>query len=155
MQPELFENLAVEEPAVRVESLVCTPDRDFHPNDARATDALKSIPGLDKLLAKILEYGLERLFYVENVASNVRVTPKMFGLLKEVVDRWLVVPEPRLKSAIPELASNAKVVAEGAGATSVAAALKGGARAGRVVCVVSGGNIDAAKLSKILSGQIP
>ena len=39
MQPELFENLAVEEPAVRVESLVCTPDRDFRPNDARAGDA--------------------------------------------------------------------------------------------------------------------
>jgi Zn-dependent protease with chaperone function len=52
-----------------------------HPTDARATDALKSIPGLDKLLAKILEYGLERLFYVENVASNVRVTPKMFSRL--------------------------------------------------------------------------
>ena len=52
-----------------------------HPSDARATDALKKIPGLDKLLAKILEYGLERLYYVDNVASNLRVTPKMFGRL--------------------------------------------------------------------------
>jgi len=52
-----------------------------HPLDARATDALKKIPGLDKLLAKILEYGLERLYYVDNVASNLRVTPKMFGRL--------------------------------------------------------------------------
>ncbi|HEX2685928.1 MAG TPA: peptidase M48, partial [Kofleriaceae bacterium] len=48
------------------------------PSDARATDALKKIPGLDKALAKLLEYGLERLYYVENVGSNLRVTPKMF-----------------------------------------------------------------------------
>lgn len=52
-----------------------------HPNDARATEALKRIPGLDKVLAKILEYGLERVYYVDNVASNLRVTPKMFGRL--------------------------------------------------------------------------
>ena len=52
-----------------------------HPSDLRATAALKKIPGIDKLFAKILEVGLERLFYVENVASNLRVTPKMFGRL--------------------------------------------------------------------------
>ena len=39
------------------------------------------MPGLDKVLAKILEYGLERLYYVDNVASNLRVTPAMFGRL--------------------------------------------------------------------------
>src|SRR5262249_54105283 len=38
-----------------------------HPNDARATDALARIPGLDKVMAKVLEYGLERLYYVDNV----------------------------------------------------------------------------------------
>ncbi len=47
------------------------------------------------------------------------------------------------------------VVAEGAGATPVAAALAGKAGTGRVVCVVSGGNIDADKLVTILNGQIP
>jgi Zn-dependent protease with chaperone function len=52
-----------------------------HPTDTRATDALKKIPGLDKLLAKILEYGLERLYYVDNVASNLRVTSAMFARL--------------------------------------------------------------------------
>ena len=70
-----------------------------HPSDAKATDALKSIPGLDKLLAKILEYGLERLFYVENVASNIRVTPKMFPRLhKSLVwaTKILDVPEPEM-----------------------------------------------------------
>jgi Zn-dependent protease with chaperone function len=70
-----------------------------HPSDARATDALKRVPGLDKLLAKLLEVGLERLFYVENVASNLRVTPKMFGRLhKSLVwaTKILDVPEPEL-----------------------------------------------------------
>ena len=70
-----------------------------HPQDARATDALKKVPGFDKLLAKLLEYGLERLYYVDNVASNLRVTPAMFGRLhKSLV--WtckiLDVPEPEM-----------------------------------------------------------
>src|SRR5437867_5659596 len=70
-----------------------------HPSDRRATDALKKVPGLDKLMAKILEIGLERVFYVENVASNLRVTPKMFPRLhKSLV--WtcqiLDVPEPEM-----------------------------------------------------------
>ena len=42
--------------------------------------------------------------------------PRMFELMKECVDRWLIVPEPRLKAALPEIAATAKVVAEGAGA---------------------------------------
>ncbi len=70
-----------------------------HPSDQRATDALKKVPGLDKLLAKILEVGLERMFYVENVASNLRVTPKMFGRLhKSLVwaSKILDVPEPEM-----------------------------------------------------------
>lgn len=70
-----------------------------HPNDARATDALKKVPGLDKLIAKILEYGLERLYYVDNVASNLRVTPKMFGRIHRSVTwacKILDVPEPEV-----------------------------------------------------------
>jgi Zn-dependent protease with chaperone function len=70
-----------------------------HPNDARATDALKKIPGLDLLIKKILEYGLERVFYVENVASNLRVTPKMFGRLHRNLTwacKILDVPEPEM-----------------------------------------------------------
>ena len=56
--------------------------KDFqHPHDAAATEALKAVPGLDTVIAKIMEYGLERLFYLENIASSVRVTPRMFGRL--------------------------------------------------------------------------
>jgi Zn-dependent protease with chaperone function len=74
-----------------------------HPNDARATDALARIPGLDKLMAKILEYGLERLYYVDNVASNLRVTPKMFGRLHRSLTwatKILEVPEPEMYVAV-------------------------------------------------------
>ena len=56
--------------------------RDFqHPHDMAATEALQAVPGLDKVIAKIMEYSLERMFYLENIASSVRVTPRMFGRL--------------------------------------------------------------------------
>lgn len=76
--------------------------------------------------------------------------PRMFDLLKECVDRWLVVPEPRLKAAIPELAASAKLVAEGAGALAYAALEQ--LEPGPVtVAVVSGGNIDARLLADLLA----
>ena len=75
---------------------------------------------------------------------------RMFELLEECVDRWLVVPEPRLKAAIPELAAEAKVVAEGAGALAYAA-LEQLPPGPPTVAVVSGGNIDPALLASLLS----
>jgi len=50
------------------------------------------------------------------------------------------------------LAGRARVIAEGAGALATAAALSGRAGTGKVVCIVSGGNIDLAKLAAILEG---
>src|SRR5262245_66190857 len=50
-------------------------------------------------MAKILEYGLERLFYVDNIASNLRVTPKMFSRLHRSLTwacKILDVPEPEM-----------------------------------------------------------
>ncbi len=70
-----------------------------HPLDQRATAALKQVPGLDKVLAKILEIVLERMLYIENISSNLRVTPKMFPRLhKSLVwaTKILDVPEPEL-----------------------------------------------------------
>lgn len=76
---------------------------------------------------------------------------RMFGLLKELVDRWITVPEPRLKAAIPELAQAAKVVAEGAGALAYAA-LEQLPPGPKTVAVVSGGNIDTKLLASLLAG---
>ena len=74
-------------------------ERFRHPSDARATDTLKKIPGLDKAIAKVLEYGLERVYYVDNVASNLRVTAKMFPRLHRSLTwacKILDVPEPEM-----------------------------------------------------------
>jgi len=76
--------------------------------------------------------------------------PKMFGLLQQCVDRWLIVPEPRLKAAIPEIASKAKVVAEGAGALAYAA-LEQLEPGPTTVAIVSGGNIDPTLLASLLA----
>jgi len=75
---------------------------------------------------------------------------RMFERVKECVDTWLVVPEPRLKAAIPQIAAAAKVVAEGAGALAYAA-LEQLAPGPPTVAVVSGGNIDPALLASLLS----
>ncbi len=75
---------------------------------------------------------------------------RMFELLKQCVDRWLTVPEPRLRSAIPELATAAKIVAEGAGALTFAA-LEQLEPGPLTVAIVSGGNIDPKLLAGLLS----
>ena len=75
---------------------------------------------------------------------------RMFELMKECVDRWLTVPEPRLKAAVAELVSSAKVVAEGAGALTYAA-LEQLAPGPPTVAVVSGGNIDPVLLAELIS----
>ncbi len=75
---------------------------------------------------------------------------RMFDLLKDCVDRWLMVPEPRLRAAVPELASAAKVVAEGAGALAYAA-LEQLEPGPTTVAVVSGGNIDPKLLATLIN----
>ncbi|HEX6488178.1 MAG TPA: pyridoxal-phosphate dependent enzyme [Candidatus Dormibacteraeota bacterium] len=77
-------------------------------------------------------------------------TEQMHKTLQQVVDTWITVPEPRLRTAIPELAARAKVVAEGAGALAYAALEQLGP--GPVtVALVSGGNLDSALLADLLT----
>jgi threonine dehydratase len=81
--------------------------------------------------------------------------PTMWDRARELVDRAVAVPLDEVAEATRILASRARIVAEGAGALALAAALRGDAGEGRVVCIVSGGNIDAAVLSRILAGETP
>ena len=67
----------------------------------------------------------------------------------------LVVSLAEVAAAVKLLIERNRVVAEGAGAASVAAATTGKAGTGKIVCIVSGGNIDSSKLSKILAGGVP
>ncbi|MEP7105519.1 MAG: pyridoxal-phosphate dependent enzyme [Chloroflexota bacterium] len=75
----------------------------------------------------------------------------MFERLRECVDRWLVVPEPRLKMAISELAAAGKVVAEGAAALAYAA-LEQLPEDRPTAALVTGGNIAPALLAELLAG---
>ena len=81
--------------------------------------------------------------------------PEMWNIARTLLDGSFVMSEREIASAIRLLVERNRVVAEGAAATSVAAALSGQAGKGKVVCVVSGGNIDSAKLGVILSGAVP
>jgi threonine dehydratase len=78
----------------------------------------------------------------------------MHEALAGSVDGWLTVPEPRLRASIAELASVAKVVAEGAGALSFAA-LEQLPPGPPTVAVVSGGNIDPKLLANLLADLQP
>jgi threonine dehydratase len=84
-----------------------------------------------------------------------RVFPEMFALAKELIDGALVSSVEEIARAIRVLAERNRVVAEGAGAAGVAAAMAGKAGKGKIVCIVSGGNIDSATLATILSGGVP
>jgi len=84
-----------------------------------------------------------------------RVFPEMFALAKELLDGSLVSTLEEIAAAIRLLVERNHVVAEGAGAAGVAAALAGKAGKGKVVCIVSGGNIDRATLATILQGGTP
>jgi Zn-dependent protease with chaperone function len=75
----------------------------MHPWDVKATAALKSVPGFDKLIAKIIEYSFERVYYLQNVADNVRVTDKMFPKLNRYLEwgcKILDVPKPEFYVAL-------------------------------------------------------
>jgi threonine dehydratase len=104
------------------------------------------------LWTRCLEAGGPVAIKPETIADGTTAPfdARMFELLKECVDRWLTVPEPRLRSAIPELATKAKVVAEGAGALAYAA-LEQLEPGPPTVAVVSGGNIDPHLLADLLS----
>jgi threonine dehydratase len=95
-----------------------------------------------------------RKSFVDGAGGPV-VLPKMWGIDAPLVDEALSASLEETAAAVRLLAERVRVVAEGAGGLSTAAALSGRAGTGKVVCVVSGGNIDASRLVKILSGETP
>jgi threonine dehydratase len=84
-------------------------------------------------------------------SGSRRVLDVMWPRLQEVVDESLAIPIADAEAAIRTLAERGRVIAEGAGALAVAAALTGRVDGQRVACVVSGGNIDLDALASILS----
>jgi threonine dehydratase len=88
-------------------------------------------------------------------SGSPALLPKMWELARGVLDGAVAVPIDETAAAVRLLAERARVVAEGAGALSLAAVLAGHSGAGNVVCVISGGNIDSSKLTTILAGGTP
>jgi threonine dehydratase len=104
--------------------------------------------------------------FVDGIGSGA-ILPEMWELVSGLLAGSFALPLADIAAAIRGLASRAHVVAEGAGAASLAAALGPGfamgargsmtklPRQGPLVCVVSGGNLDIAKLATILDGRLP
>jgi threonine dehydratase len=80
------------------------------------------------------------------------VLDSMWPLVRPLVDGALSVGIAEVAAAVRLMAERARVIAEGAGALALAAALSGQAGSGKVVCVVSGGNINLGQLAEILTG---
>lgn len=95
-----------------------------------------------------------RTSFVDGSGSRA-ILPRMWEAADGLLDGSHVVSLEETASALRLLAERARIVAEGAGALAAAAALSGRAGEGRIVCIVSGGNIDAAKLATILTGGVP
>ena len=92
--------------------------------------------------------------FVDGIGSK-GLLAEMWPMVRELLAGSIVVSLAQTAAAIRALVERHHVVAEGAGGTAVAAALTGRAGPGKVVAVVSGGNIDPEKLAVILGGGIP
>jgi threonine dehydratase len=93
-----------------------------------------------------------RASFVDGSGSR-RVLDSMWPLVAPLVDRAVAIPIDKVAAAVRTLAERVRVIAEGAGALAPAAALDGRAGTGKVVCVVSGGNINLSKVAKILGSD--
>jgi threonine dehydratase len=89
--------------------------------------------------------------FVDGSGSR-RVLDTMWPQVAPLVDGALSIPVAEVAAAVRLLAERARVIAEGAGALALAAALSGRAGSGRVVCIVSGGNINLSTLAETFSG---
>jgi threonine dehydratase len=90
--------------------------------------------------------------FVDGSGSR-RVLDSMWPLVAPLVDGGLSIPVGEARAAVRTLAEHVRIIAEGAGALAPAAALSGRAGSGKIVCVVSGGNIDLSTLAEILTSQ--
>ena len=93
--------------------------------------------------------------FVDGSGSR-ELIPRVWEQASQLLDGAVAMPLGEVAEAVRLIAERTRVIAEGAGALAAAAALGGrldGAK--KVVCIVSGGNIDPAVLSRILIGEQP
>jgi threonine dehydratase len=92
--------------------------------------------------------------FVDGAGSRA-LLPRMWELARPLVNGAHAITLADTAAAIRLLAERTRVIAEGAGALAVAAALSGKVGEGKLVCVMSGGNIDFSTLTRILLGETP
>ena len=90
--------------------------------------------------------------FVDGIGGK-SVLPEMWPLVSRLLNGSIVVTLDQIADAICLLAEQCHLIAEGAGAASVAAAATGKAGVGKMVCIISGGNINPSTLSSILTGS--
>lgn len=100
---------------------------------------------------QVIEY---RPSFVDGIGGKC-ILPEMWPIVSSLLAGARVVSLEQVAAAVRLLVERHRVIAEGAGATPVAVALEGVPEAKKVVCVVSGGNLDTAKLCAILEGRVP
>jgi threonine dehydratase len=118
---------------------------------AEVATAAPLAPALAAGSPKVVDY---RPSFVDGIGSR-SVFPQMFERARTLIDGSLVATLSETASALALMAERNHVIAEGAGATALAGALSGKAGSGKVVCVISGGNIDVSRLCAVLGGSIP
>lgn len=129
----------------------------------KATKPNVKIYGCEIETATPLTTGLEagEMVNVEVTPSFINaigypmMMPRLWGIASQVATGTIVVSLREVCDSVRLLIQKSKVVSEGAGAVSVAAALSGKSGKGKIACVVTGGNIDTEKLVTILNGNIP
>jgi threonine dehydratase len=92
--------------------------------------------------------------FVDGIGAK-GVLAEMWPLASSLLDGSLVMELWEVADAIRLMAERNRIIAEGAGAVPVAAALAEKAGGGKLACVVSGGNIDTRYLIQILNGDLP
>ena len=93
--------------------------------------------------------------FVDGSGSR-ELIPRVWEQAAQLLDGAFALPLGEVAAAVRLIAERARVIAEGAGALAVATALSGRiGGANKVVCIVPGGNIDPAVLSRILVGEQP
>ena len=112
--------------------------------------------GAPSMYNSIHDGKIETLDTVQTVADGIAVKrpgDNTFEIVKKYVDDIALVSEDEVSSAILALIEKQKMIAEGAGAASVAAVMfnKFDLKGKRVVCIVSGGNIDVNILSRVIT----
>jgi threonine dehydratase len=89
--------------------------------------------------------------FVDGIGGKM-VFANMFAHARSLLDGSLVVTLEEAASAMKLVAERNRIIVEGASACAIAAALSGRAGAGKVVAIVSGGNIDLAKFAQLTAG---